>query len=87
MVAITALKLGKTMASKLNSVGIRTAGELIETGSKEAVRRLKVQYPSTCVVILYHLQAAIEGVEMKMLSPETKADLKQFFHQLRSDAR
>ena len=80
--AITALKLGKTMANKLRSVGIHTAEELIETGSKEAVLRLKLQYPSTCVVILYHLQAAIEGVEMKMLSPETKADLKRFFDKL-----
>ena len=85
MVAITSLKLGKTMASKLHSVGIDTAGKLIEMGSKEAVRRLKAQYPSTCVVILYHLQAAIEGVDMKMLSSETKADLKQFFNQEISD--
>ncbi|GHT91868.1 TfoX domain protein [Betaproteobacteria bacterium] len=82
-----ALKLGKTITRKLHSVGIRTAGELIETGSKEAARRLKAEYPSTCVVILYHLQAAIEGVEMKMLSPETKADLKQFFKQLQNDVR
>jgi DNA transformation protein len=82
MAAITTLNLGKTMEKKLHSVGITSAEELIRGGSKDAVRRLKGQYPSTCVVILYHLQAAIDGVEIKQLPPETKADLKEFFSRL-----
>ncbi|MDR1621320.1 MAG: TfoX/Sxy family protein [Synergistaceae bacterium] len=60
MTAITMLNLGKTMEKKLHSVGIHSAEKLIEVGSKEAVWRLKSQYPSTCVVILYHLEAAID---------------------------
>ncbi|MDR1134234.1 MAG: TfoX/Sxy family protein [Synergistaceae bacterium] len=40
---------------KLRSAGIRGAEELIQAGSKEAVWRLKAQYSSACVVILYHL--------------------------------
>ncbi|MCI8406322.1 MAG: hypothetical protein HFE43_04850 [Oscillospiraceae bacterium] len=40
---------------------------LIETGSRQAVLRLKTKYPNTCVVILYHLEAAIRGVEIKQL--------------------
>jgi hypothetical protein len=42
----------------------------------------KAQYSSTCVVIIYHLQATIEGVGMKALSQEAKADLKRFFKQI-----
>lgn len=36
-------------------------------GSKQAVLRLKELYPNTCFVILYHLEAAICGVEIKQL--------------------
>ena len=82
MSTITSLGLGKTMERKLHSVNIHTAEELIQIGSKEAVTRLKTKYPSTCVVILYHLQAAIEGKEIKLLSLESKQELKQFFKTL-----
>ncbi len=40
------------MEKKLHSVGIHSAEELTEIGSKQAVFRLKVQYPNTCIVIL-----------------------------------
>jgi DNA transformation protein len=61
---------------------MRRKEELIRVGSKDAVWRLKEQYPSICVVILYHLQAAIDGVKIKQLDRKTKADLKQFFDSL-----
>ena len=67
------------MEKKLQSVGIHTSEELIELGSAEAVKRLKKAYPTTCVTILYHLEAAIEGVDMKMLPAERKAELKRYF--------
>ena len=60
MVSVTSLGLGKTMEKKLRSVGIHSAEELTKIGSKQAVFRLKERYPNTCVVILYHLEAAIE---------------------------
>ena len=59
MAALRTLGLGKTMETKLHSVGIHAAEELMDIGSKEAVSRLKAQYPNTCVVILYYLEAAI----------------------------
>ena len=65
MAELTTLQLGKTMEKKLHTVGIQSAEELIEIGSMEAVARLKRVYPSTCVVILYHLQAAIEWKEIR----------------------
>lgn len=82
MSAVTALGLGKTMEKKLHSVGIHSAEELIEISSKQAVFRLKAQYPNTCVVILYHLESAIRGVEMKQLDDICKSELKSYFKQL-----
>lgn len=67
MASVTTLGLGKTMEKKLYAVGIHSAKELTDLGSKQVVFRLKKQYPSTCVVILYHLEAAIRGVEIKQL--------------------
>lgn len=82
MAAITSLGLGKTMEKKLHSVGIHSAEELMETGSKQAVLRLKERYPNTCVVILYHLEAAIRGTEIKQLDDAVKTELKIWFKQL-----
>ncbi len=82
MASVTTLGLGKTMEKKLHSVGIHSAEELADIGSKQAVFRLKEQYPGTCVVILYHLEAAIQGVEIKQLDEACRADLKEYFKQL-----
>lgn len=84
MAALTTIGLGKTMEQKLRSVGISSAEELIRLGSREAVSRLKAAYPHTCVVILYHLEAAIQGIAIKELSPACKAELKAFFQHLQN---
>jgi DNA transformation protein len=83
MSKIISLNLGRTMEKKLKSVGIYTAEALREVGSKEAAFRLKAQYPSTCVVILYHLEAALQGVEIKELDSACKTELKAFFSQIK----
>lgn len=82
MASVRSLGLGKTMETKLHSVDIHSAEELVEIGSKQAVSRLKEQYPNTCVVILYHLEAAIRGVEIKELDDSCKSELKTYFKQL-----
>jgi DNA transformation protein len=82
MSALTSLGLGKTMEKKLRTIGIHSAEELIETGSRQAVFRLKAQYPGTCVVILYYLEAAIQGVSIKELDETCKTELKAYFKQL-----
>lgn len=82
MAAVTTIGLGKTMEKKLHAVGIHSAEELIKLGSKQAVFRLKERYPGTCVVILYHLEAAIRGVGIKELDDGRKAELKAYFKQL-----
>lgn len=82
MAAVTSLGLGKTMEKKLHAVGIHSAEELTKIGSKQTVFWLKEKYPGTCIVIAYHLEAAIRGVEMKQLDDACKAELKAYFKQL-----
>ncbi len=82
MAAVTTLGLGKTMEKKLHAVGIHSAEELTEIGSKQAAFRLKEKYPGTCVVILYHLEAAIRGIEIKQLDEASRAELKAYFKQI-----
>lgn len=82
MAVITSLGLEKTMEKKLHAVGIHSAEDLKDIGSKQAVFRLKELYPNTCVVILYHLEAAIQGVEIKQLDAVCKSELKAYFKQL-----
>jgi len=82
MSTLGTLGLGKTMEEKLCSVGIRSAEELIDTGSKQAVFRLKARYPNTCVVILYYLEAAIRGIDIKHLDDACKSELRAYFKQL-----
>jgi len=79
MAELTSMRnLGKEMGRKLRSVGICSAEELARLGSKEAFARLKTRYPNVCLVHLYTLQGAVEGVEYHRLSEEVKRDLKDF---------
>ena len=77
------LNIGKEMASKLKSVGIYAAEELIEIGAKEAFFKLKTKYPNVCLVHLYTLEGAIQNVEFNCLSEKTKLDLKAFSDSLK----
>lgn len=79
----TMINIGKEMESKLKSVDINTAEELIDVGSKEAFFRLKTEYPQVCLVHLYTLEGAIQNVEFNCLSEETKANLKEFSDSLK----
>ena len=82
MASLRTLGFGKTMENKLHSVDIHSAEELIDIGSKQAVFRLKIKYPNTCVVILYYLEAAIRGIDIKQLDNTCKSELKEYFKQL-----
>jgi TfoX C-terminal domain. len=82
MTKLTTLKnIGKEIEKKLNFVGINSAEELKDIGSKEAWVRLKLEYPEVCLVHLYTLEGAIRHIEYNQLSKETKKDLKQFTDQ------
>lgn len=82
MAELSSLGFGKTMEKKLHSVGIHSAEQLTEMGSRQALFRLKAQYPNTCAVILYYLEAAIRGVSIKELDAACKSELKTYFKEL-----
>ena len=70
--------IGQELARKLKEVGIESAEDLKSIGSKQAFLMLKLRFPQVCLVHLYTLQGAIDGVDFNMLSQDTKADLKAF---------
>lgn len=75
--------IGQEMKRKLKSIGICSAEELIQIGSKDAFFRLKMRYPNVCLVHLYTLQGAIDNTEYNQLSYDVKHDLKKFSDSLK----
>ena len=82
MAELSSLKnIGKEIERKLKTIGINSAEELREIGSKDTWFRLKLKYPEICLVHLYTLEGAISDIEYNQLSEETKRDLKAFTDQ------
>ena len=67
--------VGKELARKLESVGIRSAEELTRTGSMEAFLRLKIRYPNVCLVHLYALQDAFWADRRMDMGPGERMEL------------
>ena len=57
--------------------------KLREAGSTEAFFRLKVVFPEICLVHLYALEGAIEGLDYNRLPEDRRLELKAFSDQLR----
>lgn len=72
------VNIGKEMKTKLFSIGVSSAEDLIRLGSKEVFRQLKEQYPNVCLVHLYALQGAILNIDYNKLPDELKLDLKRY---------
>ncbi len=77
------LNIGKTVEEQLNQVNIMTYEQLKETGSKQAWLKIKAIDASACINRLYALERAIQGVRKTELSPEIKAELKEFYQAFR----
>ena len=73
--------IGKIVEEQLNQVGITTAAELKEVGSKAAWLKIQQIDESACIHRLMALEGAIQGVKKTMLPEEVKADLKQFYQE------
>ena len=73
--------IGKVVEEQLNQVGITTAAELKEVGSKAAWLKIQQIDESACIHRLMALEGAIQGVKKTMLPEEVKADLKQFYQE------
>ncbi|MDR2975354.1 MAG: TfoX/Sxy family protein [Propionibacteriaceae bacterium] len=86
MEALTDLpEIGSVTAQQLVSVGITTAEQLRHLGAKEAFERIRTNLdPGACIQLLYGLESAVEGVPARALSPDTKAELRQWKAQLNS---
>ena len=84
MTNLTSMRnIGKEMARKLAAVVIRSPEELLAADSKEAFFRLKTVFPQVCLVHLYALEGAIQGVEFNSLSADKRRELKRFSDQLK----
>jgi len=68
--------VGKVLEKNLNEVGIYTAEQLREIGSKEAFIRID---PGACLHMLYGLQGAIDGIRDSVLPESTRNELKAFY--------
>ncbi|MEN6419308.1 MAG: TfoX/Sxy family protein [Clostridiaceae bacterium] len=69
------------LETQLNEVGITTFDELKQVGSREAWLRILARDPSACIMRLSALEGAIQGVRWHHLDEQTKASLKEFYHQ------
>ena len=74
------LNIGPVVEEQLNQVGITTYDQLKEIGSRQAWLKIKAIDDSACIHRLYGLEGAVQGVKKSQLSPEVKAELKEFFH-------
>lgn len=72
--------IGKVLEEQLNAVGINTADELIDIGSKEAWLRIKEMDDSACINRLMALEGAIQNIRWHDLSQDDKKNLKDFYN-------
>ena len=72
--------IGKTLAGKLEEIGINNLEELKKTGSKEAVTKLSVRdWNGVCLLMLYALEGAVQDVRWHGLSQDRKDELQAFY--------
>ena len=74
--------IGRILAHKLLRAGIKTPGQLLETGSSIAFLRIRALEPDACVCSLFALEGAVRGIRWHQLPGETKQDLREFYYLL-----
>ncbi|WP_458404272.1 TfoX/Sxy family protein [Methanobrevibacter sp.] len=72
--------IGKVLEKQLNDVGIDTADDLINIGSKEAWLKIKEIDESACLNRLMALEGAIQNIRWHNLSDDDKKNLKDFYN-------
>jgi len=73
--------IGAKLEEQLTEAGITSAGQLRETGSREAWLRILSRDPSACYMRLSALEGAIQSVRWHNLDEQTKKGLKDFYKQ------
>lgn len=71
--------IGKVVEQQLSEVGIQTADELKEIGSRDAWLRIRAVDPSACYNRLCALEGAIRGIRWHDLPVPVKKELKEFY--------
>jgi DNA transformation protein and related proteins len=56
------LNIGRTLAEKLKMVGISTPSDLLNTGSENALIKIKSVDKEACINMLFALEGAIQGI-------------------------
>ena len=75
--------IGPKLAENLRRVGLETPEDFRAAGAKEAFLRIRAQVdPTACFHQLTALAGAELGIPKKMLPPERKAALRDFFDRL-----
>lgn len=75
--------IGKVVEGQLSQVGITTLEQLKELGSKQAWLKIKSIDESACIHRLYSLEGAIRGIRKNQLPEDVKAELKEFYRQMK----
>ena len=73
-------KIRRTLADKLNLIGITNERELKELGSENAIIKITtIENSGVCINMLYALEGAIQGIRWHGLNNERKQELKEFY--------
>ena len=81
MKQLTALpNIGKTLAEKLNSIGIENEDDLKNVGSENAILKIAtLENSGACINMLYALEGAIQGIRWHGIDKDRKQELNAFF--------
>ena len=73
--------IGSTLADLLEEIGIANQEELTELGSTEAIMQLaSIDRNRVCLLMLYALEGAVQGIRWHGLSEIRKDELKDFYN-------
>jgi len=72
--------IGKTLAEKLNAIGIENVQDLKKMGSENAIIKIAtIKNSGACINMLYALEGAIQGMRWHGLDKQRKQQLKEFY--------
>ena len=71
--------IGSELEKVLNLAGIKTAEDLLRTGSQESFIRIKSIDSDACLCKLYALEGACQNIRWHHLDKEKKRELKELF--------
>jgi DNA transformation protein len=75
--------IGRTLAEKLKMVGISTPSDLLNTGSENAMIKIKTIDKEACINMLFALEGAIQGIRWHNLDKSKKLELTEFYNRLK----